>query len=216
MHQGLEPADEERPVDAHDNESQEHLGQHQPRQIPGEKLGHRPVQHIVPHGEIHQHYQEAQGKNQPPAQFRRIMILQRLLVRRQLLSYPLLLGLRTLDRSTIASILHGLNNGRIVSGTLHPHTIGQKRYRHRFDPGDGSHRLLHMRLTRGARHTRYHILFHGKDLLDGQIEKGFVEMKGREEREKKEWDKMTRLIVPYTLPRYCLHDNHSKGGGICQ
>ena len=79
VQKALKARDEEFPVDDHDNDGQQHFRHGEGRPV-SEEGRHRPAQHSVSHGQIHNEKQEGQRLQQPAPQLRCLMILQRFLL----------------------------------------------------------------------------------------------------------------------------------------
>ena len=165
VEQGLETAGVKVLVDVHDDNGQEHLGKHQSQMVPVQQSGHRPPQHVVAHGDVHEQEQEPQGGNQPPAEPGRLMVLQGFFIGGQLFRHSLFGLGGSFDGSPVACVLHGLDNIPIGGGPFHPHAVGQEGNRYPGDPGNPGHRLFHMGLARSTGHACYYILFHNRSSL---------------------------------------------------
>ena len=75
MLHALETADEKGAVDEHNDESKEQLRNAHAVKVPIKEGWQRKMEHIVPHGQIHEDEQKTNGIDETPLQFRRFRIL---------------------------------------------------------------------------------------------------------------------------------------------
>ena len=133
VHQPFEAIDEKFLVDHHHDACQQQLYQPHGNVVAVEPAGQRPAPHHVPHGKVHQHQQKAQRGDKPPFQLGRFVVGKRV----QLCAGAGRCG-GFFGACTVTGLLHGVDNGGILSGAFYAHGVGQQAYR---TTGDARHTL---------------------------------------------------------------------------
>ena len=149
-----EAADKKRLIDDHDDTGQQQLHQSHGHMIPVEPRRQRPAPHHMAHGEVHQHQQEANRRDQAFFQLRRFVIRQGF--------FPGGDTLRRFVRAgrAVARFLHGAEDALAGRRTLHGHGIGQQAHGTGGDARHLGNRFFHTGAARRAAHARYVVLFH--------------------------------------------------------
>ena len=162
VEEALEAVDEELLVDDHDDARQQQLHKAHGDVVAVEPAGQGPAPHHVAHGEVHQHQQKAQRRNEPPLELGGLVVGQRVKVgaggagsRRA----------RTLGAGTVTCILHGLDDLGRAGGALHAHGVGQQAHRAAGNAGHLAHGLFHPGGAGCAAHAGNVVLFHKISLL---------------------------------------------------
>ena len=133
VHQPFEAVDEKLLVDHHHDACQQQLHQTHGNVVAVKPAGQRPAPHHVPHGKVHQHQQKAQRGDEPPFQLGRFVVSQRVQLCAGAGGCGSLFG-----ACTVTGLLHGVDNGGILSGAFYAHGVGQQAYR---TAGDARHAL---------------------------------------------------------------------------
>ena len=125
VREALEAGDEELLVDYHDDDGQVELDERLSHIVGRQELRQRPAPHHRAHGEIHEHYQEAYGRNQAALEHRSLVILQRGL-RLCHGAGGALLAACALLAGAVAGVHDRLDYVGGGSGALDAHGIGQQ------------------------------------------------------------------------------------------
>ena len=158
--QGAEAAGEKPAVDGHDGQCDQHLGQRQ-RQVVMFKISRqRPSPHIMSHGDVHQHRQEAHRQNQAALQLRCLPVLQRLFLRGEGPgSAPVILLCGFLRRCAVARVLHSADDLFPAGRSLHAHGVGQEAHAACRYTGHFGNCFFHPGLAGRTAHPCYDVLF---------------------------------------------------------
>ena len=157
--QAPEAGDKEFLVDDHDGHGEQELGQAHGHMVAVKKGGQRPAPHHVAHGEVHQHQQEAQGRDETALERRGLPVPQgRPGLRRG--GCPTVTPGRPLLGGAVARALHRSDDGLGGGGSLHSHGVGEQAHGAGGDAGDFGHGFFHPGAAGGAAHARYVVLFH--------------------------------------------------------
>ena len=149
-------ADKKCLIDHHHDARKEHLHNSLRDHIAVEKRRNRPAEHHVPHGKIHQCREKSQRRDKPTTQHRRLMILQKRRVRRNVN----VLFLLVLDRRVVARTFNGSNDRRRIGIAFDAHRVRQQADRAVVHTLDLLHGLLHASNASRATHARDNILLH--------------------------------------------------------
>ena len=157
VYQRPKSAGEKLAVDKHHNKRQQHLRQGQCQMIVLKPYRQRPVPHVMAHGDVHQHQQEADRQRQAALQFRSLMILKSLFLRRETAASSLLFR-RALQAGAVAGLFHRADDRFIRYGTFNAHGVGQEADTACADTGHAGNGLFHPGLTCCTAHAGYNIL----------------------------------------------------------
>ena len=160
VRKALEAGDEELLVDDHDYNSQIELDKRLGHVVRGQEFRQRPAPHHGAHGEIHEHYEEADRRDQAALQHRRLVVLQGGFRLGDGAGRALFCAARALFARAVARIHNGLYYVRAGGSALNAHGIRQQADRAARHARDGVHGLLDPCTACRAAHTCYSILLH--------------------------------------------------------
>ena len=156
VNQPFEAADKELLVDDHHGGGKQQLHQAHSDVIVSHERGKRPAPHHVAHGEVHQHDEEAERRDEPALERGRLVIGKRILAK----GGGAAGGTRSaLQRCAVAGVLNGLDDRLRARRALHAHGVGQQADRAGRHARHGGNRLFHPGAAGGAAHARDNILF---------------------------------------------------------
>ena len=155
-----EAGDEELLVDDHDYNSQIELDERLGHVVRGQEIRQRPAPHHGAHGEIHEHYEEADGRDQAALEHRGLVVLKGGFGLGHGARGALFLGARALFARAVARVHDGLDYVRAGGRALNAHGVRQQADRAARDARDGVHGLLDSGTACRAAHTCYSILLH--------------------------------------------------------
>ena len=121
----------------------------------------RPGEHIVAHGDIHEHQQKAHRKSKAAFQGGGFPIPERILFGGKA-APAFRRSVPSLEGRTVAGLLNCRNHGLRLGRTLNAHGIGQQADTAVLHAGNGGHRFLNACLTGCTAHAGNNILFHQK------------------------------------------------------
>ena len=154
VEQALESADEEFPVDDHDDNGKQHLYQSHCHMVAVEERGQGKSPHHVSHRDIHEHCQKSHRGDQSPLQHRCFAVGEGIAVRSRRFVRTGLAG------STITGFLDGIDNCFGRSCALDSHGVGQQADRAAGDTVHLGNGFFHTGTARGTAHARNIVLFH--------------------------------------------------------
>ena len=158
MHQALAAANKELPVYEHDDGRKDHLHHPDRYVITFEELRERKAEHHVSHREIHEDYKEDKGCYKALFEDRCLLIFERISFRLKI--RLLRIAAAALYGGSVARIFNGLYYLLLICVAFDSHGVRKKTYAAGRDTRNISDCLLHSRLTCGAAHSGYVILFH--------------------------------------------------------
>ena len=153
MNQAGKAADEEFLVDDHDHAGEQQFNEAHGHMISRQCFGYRPIPHHMPHGQVHQRNQQAQGGNKPLFELWGLVIL-------QIGGGSRFLLCGSGQRSAVTGLFHCGDHGLWAGAALYAHGVGEQADCNGGDAIHRLYRLFHMGGAGGTGHACNVILFH--------------------------------------------------------
>ncbi len=150
-------ADEELLVDDHDDDGEEQLDEAHRDVVVFEKIRQRPAPHHMPHGDVHEHSQKADGRDETLFELWSFAVFQGIFCSNVGACAILC---RTFFGRAVAGIFHGLDDTFRRSRALNAHGVREQADRAGRNARHLADRFFHTGAARRAAHTRDVILFH--------------------------------------------------------